>query len=159
MRKRRQAHHHEMDEDINIVPILDAMVSIIIFLLFAISSVTVRKIDLHTFGAQTASQEEIKEQKDIELPILKIEAKDNFEFNKQKYSSLNELYEAAVKFKEKYPFNFQIKVSATAELDVENMAEILSKLRALKTPFTAKNAKGEEVQMTLLFPDAILEDA
>src|SRR5690606_11932821 len=107
---KREPVHSEIEDDINIVPILDAMVSLIIFLLFAISTVTIKKLDLHSFGAQHSSAEEIKEQKDIEVPELKIVAKNKLVFNEKNFSSVDELYGDALKFKEKYPFNFQVKV-------------------------------------------------
>lgn len=150
--------HVELESDINLVPILDALVTLIAFLLMASSSQTIGKIDTQFEGGSVG----VVEQKDSGVKPARLEMtimSDQVIFNHERIplADTETLYAKAKEFKVKNPRTFKVHTQVASGVQYDKVVEVLSKVRALggRDKFLEVNDAGKTVKLTLLFPDVV----
>lgn len=166
---RRKSHSEGIE--LNLVPILDTMVTLIGFLLFTTSFISIVSIESNL---PQASSEEVKEQikekplqltlsfreKDVEIwsPFKKIEPKAILN-TKEGDPDAKAIHDALVEIKKKFPKEQNVVVVPKVGTSYDNLIGLMDALRTLEPsdpPIYGKNEKtGLDEPLKLLFPKII----
>ncbi|MGK5081726.1 biopolymer transporter ExbD [Bdellovibrionota bacterium FG-1] len=166
---RRKGHSEQIA--LNLVPVLDTLVTLIAFLLFTMSFLNLVTIES---PVPRSSSEEL-EQKLLEKPLqLTLTLRDNeaeiwSPFEKIPTSKipnaspgqpdLRNIHETLVQIKKRFPTETHIVIVPSASLNYDTLIAVMDNMRGFEptdSPVFAKNPKtGIEEQTKTLFPDVI----
>jgi biopolymer transport protein ExbD len=174
---RRKSRPEEVN--INLVPMLDALVTLVAFLLFSMAFVSIAVIDTPAplLAPADEQQEKLKEQP-LQLTAHVQEnqivltdwagsrvnktipsVQDPADPEKTRYD-LESLHKALLEIKEKFPKETKLILKPNAGVAYEAIVGIIDASRAYEktdtvTPPTVKNERGEDVPDMRLFPEII----
>lgn len=150
-------HHPELENDINIVPILDALVVLIAFLIVAMSTPMLGKIDSKFLGAGSGASETPGEPQERIRLVISAEYL-QFQGTKFGWNELDKMNQAALDWKSKQPKTFTLSTRVVGDIPYERAVMATSALRAIKQAGGLNvQVDGKTVNLKLLFPDVVWE--
>lgn len=162
----RRGKIHQHLEELPLVPIMDAFVTLIAFLLMATSLLAVTLIDTPVPLVSSAPPDNkkplsltIKVQEDrlvVESPFNLIQRQ---EIPKTESThNLTKLHDILLDVKNKFPHEKQVVLMPTPTTKYDDLVQIMDAGRQIKPadpPLYIKNEQGQDVVVTEMFPDVV----
>ncbi len=167
--RRRNSHGEQIE--LNLVPVLDTMVTLIAFLLFTMTFLNIVGIESPFPIASQEQQEQKLKEKPLQLTVSLRDNDAEIWSPFQKIASktipnpasgiydLHAIHEALLEVKKQFPLETKVVLVPTASTNYDTIVAVMDSLRGMEAtdpPIFVKNAQtGLDEQTKLLFPEVI----